>query len=64
MRPLCEHQKFSIEHEHHMTHEDSCVRTPPMIIPNAPPTGAPAANVAKAIERILEGGNACARIPS
>lgn len=35
-----------------------------MSMPNAPPTGAPAAKVANAIERALDGGNACARIPS
>lgn len=40
------------------------VSTPPTALPNAPPTGAPAANVENAIERIVEGGNVWARIPS
>jgi len=56
--------KNPVSNEQLMTYEDICVRIPPMIMPNAPPTGAPAANVAKAIERILDGGNACAKIPS
>ena len=42
----------------------SWVRTPPIIVPKAPPTGAPAANVANATDLPREGGNECARIPS
>jgi hypothetical protein len=40
------------------------VRTPPMVIPNAAPTGAPAEKAEKAMERIRDGGKACARMPS
>jgi len=58
------HEEYSVTYEQIMTHEASCVRTPPMIMPNAPPTGAPAAKVANASERALDGGKACARIPS
>ena len=43
---------------------ESWVSTPPMIMPTAPPTGAPAEKVAKATERAREGGKACARMPS
>ena len=35
-----------------------------MVLPTAAPTGAPAAKVAKAIDRMGEGGNVWARIPS
>lgn len=45
------------------TYADNSVTTPPRIIPNAPPTGAPAEKVAKAKERALDGGNAWANIP-
>ena len=38
-------------------------RTPPKIIPKAPPIGAPAAKVAKATLLIFDGGNECASIP-
>jgi hypothetical protein len=34
-----------------------------MITPRAAPVGAPAENVENAIDRIRDGGNACARIP-
>lgn len=44
----------------------SCVKTAPMHVPKNAPTGAPAENVAKAIERSLPVliGNALARMPS
>jgi hypothetical protein len=42
----------------------SCVRTAPMVMPKEAPTGAPAEKVAKAKDRIREGGNAWARMPS
>lgn len=35
-----------------------------MELPTAAPTGAPAAKVANAMERMRDGGNACARMPS
>jgi len=35
-----------------------------MMFPNTAPTGAPAANVAKARDLAFDGGNACARIPT
>ena len=47
-----------------MTYAVSCVRTPPTALPIAAPTGAPAAKVANAMERMGDGGNVCARIPS
>lgn len=47
-----------------ITHSVSWVSTPPMALPTAAPTGAPAAKVANAIERVLLGGKACARMPS
>lgn len=47
-----------------MTHSVSWVNTPPMALPMAAPTGAPAAKVANAMERVLLGGKACARMPS
>lgn len=40
------------------------VKIPPMVSPIAAPTGAPAEKVAKAMERVCEGGKVCARIPS
>jgi len=40
------------------------VTIPPMTNPNAPPIGAPAANVVKAMVRARDGGNEWARIPS
>lgn len=40
------------------------VKMPPTAVPNTAPTGAPAENVAKASDRLREGGNACAKIPS
>lgn len=47
-----------------VTDSESWVRTAPRVLPTAAPKGAPAANVAKATDLILEGGNAWARIPS
>ena len=41
----------------------SSVNSPPKIIPRAPPIGAPAEKVAKAMDLIREGGNAWAKIP-
>ena len=38
--------------------------TPPTAVPKIAPTGAPAAKVAKAIERAREGGKECARMPN
>jgi hypothetical protein len=35
-----------------------------MVMPKEAPTGAPAEKVAKAKDRIREGGKACARMPS
>lgn len=40
------------------------VSAPPTALPNAPPIGAPEANVANAIERIVEGGKVWAKMPS
>lgn len=43
----------------------NCVRIPPSDSPSTPPTGAPAAKVAKAKERAREfGGKPCASMPS
>ena len=42
----------------------TCVRTPPRTRETTAPIGAPAENVANAIEREGPGGNALARIPS
>lgn len=47
-----------------MSYGAHCVRMPPNCSPTAPPTGAPAENVANASERAREGGKAWARIPS
>lgn len=46
------------------TDSESWVRTAPRVLPTAAPRGAPAAKVANAMDLILEGGNAWARIPS
>jgi hypothetical protein len=46
-----------------LTYAVTSVSRPPSAIPKAAPTGAPDANVANAIERACEGGNARARIP-
>lgn len=51
-------------HKQQKTHSVSCVSTPPIALPIAAPTGAPAAKVANATERVLLGGNECARMPS
>ena len=40
------------------------VKRPPMVSPMAAPTGAPAEKVANAMERMGDGGKACAGIPS
>lgn len=47
-----------------MTNVVFSVSTPPRTVPNAAPTGAPAANDANARERDLDGGNVFARIPN
>ena len=47
-----------------VTHLVTCVRTPPRTVEKIAPIGAPAENVANAIEREGPGGNALARIPS
>lgn len=46
------------------THLVYCVNMAPNVFPIAAPRGAPAANVANAMDRIFDGGNECARIPS
>ena len=45
------------------TYEVHWTKIPPSCMPTAPPTGAPAENVANATERACEGGNECASIP-
>ena len=42
---------------------DSWVKMPPRTKPRAAPVGAPAENVENAIDRMLDGGNACAKMP-
>ncbi len=46
------------------TYGVSCVSTPPTALPIAAPIGAPAANVAKAMDRMGDGGKVCANMPS
>lgn len=57
-------QKPQTHRERANTDAVSCVRTPPIVLPIAAPTGAPAANVANAIDRVRDGGKVCARMPS